>query len=497
MRLLVANRGEIALRIFRACRDLGIETVAVFSDADRASPHVAAADYAVRLGPPPARESYLNVPAILAAAKKTRATLVHPGYGFLAENAGFAQACVDAGLKFVGPSPAAIEAMGSKTGARRLMEKAGVPLVPGTPAAGGVAEIREFGRREGFPILLKASAGGGGKGMRRVDSEEEVDAAFERVSSEAKLYFGDAAVYAEKLVDRPRHVEVQIVGDARGRRVAVGERECSIQRRHQKVVEECPSPVVGPELRARLFAAAIAAADAVEYTSCGTVEFLLAPDGSFYFLEVNTRLQVEHPVTEEVWGVDLAAEMIRIALGEPLSLSMEKLTPRGHAIECRIYAEDPRRKFAPSPGTVTALRLPQGPGVRNDVGIEAGSVVPIDYDPMLGKLIAHAANRKEALARLARALSEYEIAGVETTLPLFRRLIQDDDFRAGRFDVGWLDRRMDAQFLAPPPLSREELLLAAVTLSESAPKPPSAAETSDGSRWRGAARQESLRGAAS
>jgi acetyl-CoA carboxylase, biotin carboxylase subunit len=490
-RLLVANRGEIALRIFRACRDLGIQTVAVFSDADRAAPHVAAADYAVRLGPPPARESYLSIPAILAAAKKTGATLVHPGYGFLAENAEFARSCVDAGLTFVGPRPEAIAAMGSKTGARALLEKAGVPVVPGS-AASGAAAIREFGRRAGFPLLLKASAGGGGKGMRRVNSEEEVEAAHERASSEARLYFGDSSVYAEKLVERPRHVEVQIVGDTRGHRVAVGERECSIQRRHQKVVEECPSPAVGPELRSRLVAAALAAADAVDYSSCGTVEFLLAPDGSFFFLEVNTRLQVEHPVTEAVWGVDLAVEMIRVALGEPLSFSAGDLTARGHAIECRIYAEDPRRGFAPSAGTITALRLPEGPGVRNDIGVESGSTVPIDYDPMLGKLIVHGVDRAQALARLSRALSEYEVAGVETTLPLFRRLVSDPEFLRGEIDVDWLDRRMQPGFLDPPPVAREEVLLAAVALSQESASVP--AIEPGASRWADAARREALRG---
>jgi acetyl-CoA carboxylase biotin carboxylase subunit len=497
MRLLVANRGEIALRIFRACRDLGIRTVAVYSDADRVAPHVAAADYAVRLGPAPARESYLNIPAILAAAKKTRANLVHPGYGFLAENAAFAQACVDAGLTFVGPAPAAIEAMGSKTGARALMQKAGVPLVPGTAAGLDAAGIRGFGRKIGFPILLKASAGGGGKGMRRVESEAEVEAAYERTSSEAKLYFGNPAVYAEKLIEKPRHVEVQIVGDARGKRIAVGERECSIQRRHQKVVEECPSPAVAPDTRRKLFAAAVAAADAVEYTSCGTVEFLLDPDGSFYFLEVNTRLQVEHPVTEEVWGVDLAVEMIRIALGEPLSFSTETLTPRGHAIECRIYAEDPGRGFAPSPGRISAVRLPQGPGVRNDVAMASGSVVPIDYDPMLGKLIVHGSTRSQALSRLSRALAEYEITGVETTLPLFRRLARDPEFVRADFDVHWLDRRLEPGFLDPPPVSREEIVLAAATLAQAAAPAasvPVSRPAAESSRWADAARREGLRG---
>ncbi len=361
MKLLAANRGEIAVRIFRACRELGVGTVAVFSDADRRSPHVAMADEAVRIGPAPARESYLSIPAILAAARATGADLVHPGYGFLAESAAFAEACVEAGLVFVGPPPAAIDAMGSKTASRRRMEEAGVPVVPGMkrPAA-SAREISDFGDRHGYPILLKASAGGGGKGMRRVDGADDVAAAFERVSSEAAAYFGDGAVYAEKLIEKPRHIEVQVIGDRRGELAAVGHRECSLQRRHQKVVEECPSTAVSGALAGELEAAALRAARSVGYSSCGTVEFLLAPDGSFYFLEMNTRLQVEHPVTEEVFGVDLVREMISIAMGEPLRL--EDLRPRGHAIECRVYAEDPFRGFAPSPGTVETLRLPQGPG---------------------------------------------------------------------------------------------------------------------------------------
>jgi acetyl-CoA carboxylase biotin carboxylase subunit len=491
MRLLCANRGEIAVRIFRACRDLGIETVAVFSDADRKSPHVAVADYAVRLGPPPARESYLNVPAILEAARRTGAALVHPGYGFLAENADFARACVEAGLVFVGPSPEAIGVMGSKTGSRRLMEEAGVPVVPGTThPASGSQELKDFARRAGYPVLLKASAGGGGKGMRRVDAESDLDAAFARVSSEAQAFFGNGAVYAEKLIAHPRHVEVQIVGDSRGRRVAVGERECSLQRRHQKVVEECPSPVVGEELRSRLCVAALAAAEAVNYVSTGTVEFLLAPDGSFYFLEMNTRLQVEHPVTEQVFGVDLAAEMIRIALGEPLSFG-ESLTPRGHAIECRVYAEDPRRGFAPSPGKISSLRLPGGPGVRHDLGIEQGSTVPIDYDPMLGKLVIFGEDRPQAIARLSRALAEYEISGVETTLPLFRRLAADPDFQTGAFHVQWLEGRLAGGLLEPEAATEEDLLLAAVALSEvPAERPESPPATS---QWRRTARIETLR----
>jgi len=495
MRLLVANRGEIAVRIFRACRDLGIETVAVYSDADRAAPHVAMADHAVRLGPAPARESYLSIPAQLAAAKKTGATLVHPGYGFLAENAAFARACRDAGLTFVGPTPEAIAAMGSKTGSRQLMEKAGVPVVPGMRgAAAGHAEIAAFARGAGYPILLKASAGGGGKGMRRVDAEADLPAAFTRVASEAEASFGDGALYAEKLVERPRHIEVQVVGDLHGNLVAVGERECSIQRRHQKVVEECPSPAVGEPLRARLFSAALAAARAVGYTSCGTVEFLLSADGSFYFLEMNTRLQVEHPVTEEVWGVDLAAAMIRIALGERLPLDAAGLAPRGHAIECRVYAEDPGRGFAPSPGVVTALRLPQGPGVRNDVGVEAGSVVPIDYDPMLGKLIVHAPDRARAIARLARALADYEIGGVETTLPLFRALAADPEFVRGDFDVQWLDRRLASGLFPAAPPSTDEVWLAAAGLAAIDAPVAGAGPAAPSSLWRGAARRESQRG---
>jgi len=493
-RLLVANRGEIAIRIFRACRELGIETVAVFSDADRGAPHVAAADFAVRLGPPPAKESYLSIERILEAARKTGARLIHPGYGFLAENPAFALACRDAGLVFVGPSPEVIEAMGSKTGSRQRMRQAGVPIVPGTWApARDASEIQEFARREGYPILLKASAGGGGKGMRRVDSDKEVVSSFERVSAEAQMYFGDGAVYAEKLIERPRHVEIQILGDRHGRRIALGERECSLQRRHQKVVEECPSPAVSAKVRTELIEAALAAAQAVGYDSCGTVEFLLAPDDRFYFLEMNTRLQVEHPVTEEVWGVDLAAEMIRIALGEPLSEEVSESRPRGHAIECRIYAENPARGFAPSPGTITTLRAPAGPGVRVDMGVEKGSVVPIDYDPMLGKLIAYGSNRGQSLARLARALSETEILGVETTLPLFRWLVAEPDFLAGRFDVQWLDRELERATRQSGEVRSDDLLLASIALADEEAPVSSARESSSASVWSRASRLEALR----
>jgi acetyl/propionyl-CoA carboxylase alpha subunit len=496
MRLLVANRGEIAVRIFRACRDLEIETIAVFSDADRAAPHVAMADHSARLGPAPARESYLSIEKILDAARHTGANLIHPGYGFLAESAVFARACREAGFVFVGPSPEVIEAMGGKTVSRRRMAKAGVPVVPGTmEAASGPGDVREFARREGYPVLLKASAGGGGKGMRRVDTEADLDAAFERVSTEALMYFGDGAVYVEKLIENPRHVEVQIVGDTRGHALALGERECSLQRRHQKVVEESPSAAVTPALRGRLCEAALAAAAAVAYDSCGTVEFLVAPDGTFYFLEMNTRLQVEHPVTEEVWGVDLAAEMIHVALGEPLSSGIRKARPRGHAIECRIYAENPARGFAPSPGTVTVLRQPSGPGVRADMGVETGSVVPIDYDPMLGKLIVHGRDRREALLRLDRALGEFEILGIDTTLPLFRWLLRESDFVNAVFDVHWLDRRLESATLETSEPSSDEILLAAVALaSERETGLPHPRESASGSSWRQAGRIEGLRG---
>jgi acetyl-CoA carboxylase biotin carboxylase subunit len=493
-KLLVANRGEIAIRIFRACREMGIATVAVYSDADRDSLHVGYADEARRIGPAPARESYLAVDRIIDAAKRAGAGMIHPGYGFLAENAVFARACRDAGLTFVGPPPEAIEAMGSKTESRRRMIEAGVPVVPGMSRAAVPDDVVAFGREAGYPILLKASAGGGGKGMRVVAAESEVASAFERAASEAQAFFGDSAVYAEKLVDGARHVEVQIVFDGEGRGVAVGERECSIQRRHQKVVEECPSPAVDPAMRAALGTAALAAARAVGYVSCGTVEFLLDRDGKFYFLEMNTRLQVEHAITEEVWGVDLVREMISIARGEPLSFSAAELSPRGHAIECRIYAEDPERQFAPSPGRIEFLALPQGPGVRHDIGVETGSVVPIDYDPMLGKLIATGRSRAEAIARLGRALSEYEVVGIKTSLPFFRELVGDPDFLAGSFDTGWLDRRL-VRGASPAPVEPDDdvVALAAAVLARSEEKRFAAPRRGRISAWRDAARRGALR----
>ena len=441
MKVLIANRGEIAVRIIRACRELSYPTVAVYSEPDRAALHVVYADQAMPIGPAPSRESYLRVDRILDAAKKTGAEAIHPGYGFLAENAEFARAVRDAGLIFIGPSPEAIEAMGSKTAARQRMQAAGVPVVPGlNEAVKSFEEIATFAEQAGFPIMVKATAGGGGKGMRLVERAEDLKASYERVTSEAQSFFGDASVYAEKFVASPRHIEVQVLGDQHGNLIHVGERECTLQRRHQKVVEECPSPVVGPELREKLGAMAVRAAKAVDYFSTGTIECLMGPDQQFYFLEMNTRLQVEHPVTEMVWGLDLVKEQLRVARGEPISVRQEDLKPNGHAIECRIYAEDPARKFAPSPGLIRFINLPQGPGVRNDNGVYGGYTVPVAYDPMLSKLICHAATRAEAIARMRRALMEYRVEGIQTTIPFFTWLMDRPDFREGRFDTGFIDR---------------------------------------------------------
>src|SRR5215210_5923090 len=381
MKVLIANRGEIAVRIIRACREMGYPTVAVYSEPDRAALHVMYADQAMPIGPAPSRESYLRVDRILDAAKKTGAEAIHPGYGFLAENAQFARACRDAGILFIGPSPESIDAMGSKTESRQRMQAAGVPVVPGlTEPVKSFDEIAAFAAQSGFPIMIKASAGGGGKGLRLVEREEDLKSSFERVTSEAESFFGDSAVYAEKFITSPRHIEVQIIGDQHGNIVHVGERECTLQRRHQKVVEECPSPMVDAELRAKLGAMAVRAAAAVNYYSTGTIECLMGPDREFYFLEMNTRLQVEHPVTEMVWGVDLVKEQLRVARGERLSFRQEDLRPLGHAIECRIYAEDPAKNFAPSPGLIRYINLPQGPGVRNDNGVYNGYTVPLHYD---------------------------------------------------------------------------------------------------------------------
>jgi acetyl-CoA carboxylase, biotin carboxylase subunit len=441
MKVLIANRGEIAVRVIRACREMGYPTVAVYSEPDRAALHVVYADQAMPIGPAPSRESYLRIDRILEAAKKTGAEAIHPGYGFLAENAEFARACRDAGILFIGPSPESIEAMGSKTESRQRMQAAGVPVVPGLlEPVKSFDEIETFARDAGYPLMLKASAGGGGKGLRLVERHEDLRSSFERVTSEAESFFGDGAVYAEKFIASPRHIEVQVLGDQHGNVVHVGERECTLQRRHQKVIEECPSPVVDAELRAQLGAMAVKAARAVNYYSAGTIECLMGADRQFYFLEMNTRLQVEHPVTEMVWGIDLVKEQLRVAQGEPLRVTQEDLRPQGHAIECRIYAEDPARKFAPSPGLIRYLNLPQGPGVRNDNGVYVGYMVPVFYDPMLSKLVVHGQSRAEAIARMGRALAEYRVEGIETTIPFFTYVMNNEDFQAANFDTGFIDR---------------------------------------------------------
>jgi acetyl-CoA carboxylase biotin carboxylase subunit len=479
MKLLIANRGEIAVRIIRACREMGIETVAVYSEVDRLAPHVLMADQSFPIGPAPAAQSYLDVDKLLQAAAASGAHLLHPGYGFLAENADFAEKVEAAGVTWVGPPPAAMRVMGSKTESRKLAGGAGAPVIPGLmEPIEEIAELEAFVDEHGLPVLLKAVAGGGGKGMRAVSDRDELTAAYERACSEGQAYFSDPRVYVERLVDSPRHIEVQVVADRAGNAVYVGERECSIQRRHQKVVEECPSPVVGPELRARLGEAALAIVKASNYHSVGTVEFLLDQQGEFYFLEMNTRLQVEHPITEEVYGVDLVQEQINLALGEPLSLRQEDLVPRGHAIECRIYAEDPLRNFAPSPGRISLWVRPGGPGVRLDSGVMAESVVPLDYDPMLAKLVVSAADRETALERLHRALSEFQVRGVATTLTLFRALVGMETFRDADFHTGFLDQLLASGDLdrlhgeQDPEAERAAMMAAACLATESAGRLP-------------------------
>jgi acetyl-CoA carboxylase biotin carboxylase subunit len=497
MKVLIANRGEIAVRVIRACRELGYPTVAVYSEPDRSALHVLYADEAMPIGPAPSRESYLRIDRILEAAKKTGAEAIHPGYGFLAENAAFARACRDAGLVFIGPSPESIEAMGSKTESRQRMKAAGVPVVPGlTEAVKSFDEIADFARSAGFPIMIKASAGGGGKGMRLVEREEDLQSSYERVTSEATSFFGDGSVYAEKFVASPRHIEVQILGDQHGNVVHLGERECTLQRRHQKVVEECPSPVVDAELRARLGAMAVRAAKAVDYYSAGTIECLMGPDREFYFLEMNTRLQVEHPVTEMVWGVDLVKEQLRVARGEKLTFAQDDLVPHGHAIECRIYAEDPMRKFAPSPGLIRYLNLPQGPGVRNENGVYSGYTVPVFYDPMLSKLVCHASTREEAIARTRRALLEYRVDGIQTTIPFFSFIMEHPDFAAANFDTGFIDRilpELDLRHGVTNDADVEAGLVAAAILAFEEAQLVRLPDGGD-SPWKHAGRAESMRG---
>jgi acetyl-CoA carboxylase biotin carboxylase subunit len=444
-KVLIANRGEIAVRVIRACRELGIATVAVFSDVDRESLHVLLADEAVPIGPAPAAESYLVIDKLIAAARSTGAEAVHPGYGFLAENAAFAEACEAAGLTFIGPPPAAIRAMGDKMAARRVAIKMSVPVVPGTeqPVADD-AEASRVAAQVGYPVMLKPAMGGGGKGMRLVRAPGELQSALRAARAEAGAAFGDAAVYIERHVEEARHIEIQVLADAHGGVVHLGERECSIQRRHQKLVEESPSPFVIPELRRRMGEAACRVAGAVGYVSAGTVEFLVDRERNFYFLEMNTRLQVEHPVTELVTGRDLVRDQLRIAAGEKLGFTQDDVTLDGWAIECRINAEDPFAGFIPSPGRLSGLRAPGGPWVRDDTGVYAGYTIPRFYDTLMAKLIVWGPDRDAAIARTARALSEYKVAGVQTTIPILQRIIAHPDFVAGRLSTGFMERLLAA-----------------------------------------------------
>jgi acetyl-CoA carboxylase biotin carboxylase subunit len=440
-KVLIANRGEIAVRIARGCRELGIKPVAVYSDADRASLHVRVADEAIHIGPPPSAESYLSIERIIEAARRSGAEAIHPGYGFLSENAEFAAAVERAGIVLIGPPASAMKIMGSKTSARRAAEEAGAPIVPGTTSPlASVEEALRTAESIGYPVMLKAAAGGGGKGMRIVRSAEELASAFQLAESEAASSFGDAALYMEKYIERPRHIEIQLIGDHHGNMVYLGERECSLQRRHQKVLEECPSPTVDEGLRRRMGEAAVAIARRAGYANAGTIEFLLDADKNFYFLEMNTRLQVEHPVTEMVVGRDLVHEQLRVANGEPLSFSQGDVVMRGAAIECRIYAEDPENKFLPSPGRITRMVAPAGPGVRYDSGSYEGWEVPIYYDPLLAKLCVWAQTREAAVARLARVLAECAVEGIRTSLPFFRAVVENEEFRRGEFDTGFIDR---------------------------------------------------------
>ncbi len=499
-RVLVANRGEIAVRIMRTCRERGIETVAVYSDVDRAAPHVLYADRAVAIGPAPARESYLVIEKILDACKQSGADAVHPGYGFLSENEDFADACEAAGIIFIGPRADAMRKMGSKTEARKTVTAAGAPVVPGDngPEGNGFPDVGSAlasAKKIGFPVLIKAAAGGGGKGMRLVAAEAEFAAAFDGARREALGGFGDDTVYLEKAILRPRHIEIQVFGDAHGNLVHLGERDCSIQRRHQKVIEEAPSPAVGPELRARMGAAAVAAAGAVDYLGAGTCEFLLGSDGEFYFLEMNTRLQVEHPVTELIYGVDLVAWQLDVAEGRPLPMTQAELDGRrrGHALECRIYAEDPV-KFLPSPGRITHLRAPDGPYVRNDAGCYEGSDIPVHYDPMISKLVVWGEDRRAALGRMRRALDEYQVRGIETNLPFHRLALRHPQLIAGEFDTGFIGR--EAAALTPRaegPALEAAMIAAALEVATrgrsavAAPTTAAAATTSEGptpSAWR-------------
>jgi len=473
---------------------MGLATVAVYSDADRSALHVLHADEACRLGPPPAAESYLRGDAILEIARRVGADAVHPGYGFLSENAEFAEACVAAGVMFIGPPARAMRVLGSKTRARQAADAAGMPRVPGSVTGlAGVAEALRVAESIGYPVMLKAAAGGGGKGMRAVFGAEELAAAYTAASSEAERSFGSGEVYLEKLIERPRHIEIQLMADEYGGCLYLGERECSVQRRHQKVIEEAPSAVVGEDLRRRMGEAAVRLALSAGYVNAGTVEFLVDAEENFYFLEMNTRLQVEHPVTEMVTGLDLVRMQLMVAMGEPLPLKQEEVRLRGHAVECRIYAEDPENNFFPSPGLITRLVQPGGPGIREDCGVYVGWVVPMDYDPMLSKLVAFAETREAAIDRMLRALEEYVIGGIKTNIGLFRRILMDADFRAARIDTGYLERLLAGEPMVEQKDVPEDVVAIAAALFAASVKAAAPVAGVEESRWALAGRREGLR----
>jgi len=503
MKILVANRGEIAVRILRACRELGVPSVGVYSECDRRAPHVRQADEAVLLGPSPASESYLNIERILGVVQETGATAIHPGYGFLSENAGFARECRSRGLVFIGPDAGVIQTMGGKTAARQAAIKAGVPVVPGTEALPDSLSDKELiahAGEVGYPLFIKAVAGGGGRGMRRVSGPAGLLAAVEAARSEAGAAFGESTIYFERFLECARHIEVQVLGDDYGTVVPFVERECSIQRRHQKVIEESPSVAVTPDVRKALAEAAVALCNAVRYTNAGTLEFLLDAEHRFYFLEMNTRLQVEHPVTELVTGVDLVHWQIRIARGERLTLDRNKVgTPDGHAIECRVYAEDSDAGFLPSPGKITFMRRPSGPGIRDDSGVESGFEVPVFYDSMISKVVAWAPDRSGAIVRMCRALSEYEIGGITTSIPALVWLLGQKEFNEGRFDTGFLDRvlkdRSGESFSVLQPGETDVAIIAAAVSRYFADADLRTADVEDVTLtpWRRAARLEGVR----
>jgi acetyl-CoA carboxylase biotin carboxylase subunit len=491
-KLLVANRGEIALRVLRSAKEMGLQTVAIYSEADRNALHVRYADQAVCVGPPASKDSYLRGDKILEVCKQLGVDAIHPGYGFLSENAGFARAVREAGLIFVGPSPEAMEMMGDKLSAKQAVKAYNIPLVPGTDEAiSDVNAAKVIAREVGFPILIKASAGGGGKGMRIVNHEAEFEEQMQLAVSEATSAFGDGSVFIEKFVLGPRHIEIQVLGDEHGNIVHLFERECSIQRRHQKVIEEAPSAVLTPELRAVMGQCAVDVARACDYTGAGTVEFLLDENRNFYFLEMNTRLQVEHPVTEQITGLDLVKEQIKVAQGEALAFRQEDLTITGHALELRVYAEDPQNNFLPDIGTLTTYVRPQGPGVRVDDGFEQGMDIPIYYDPMIAKLVTFGENRAEAIARMLRAIDEYKITGIETTLPFGRYVLTHPAFVSGDFDTNFIKNHFTPEALKPAEpdeaTAKVAAALAAMLLSEKKPKAAAATAQADGataSGWR-------------